>query len=415
MSLVLNLYRTASGLAEPLAGSVLRGRAKRGKEDAARLGERLGRPSTARPEGPLVWFHAASVGESLSILPLVERLRTERPEVGVLVTSGTVTSADLLQRRLPKGAIHQYSPVDGPAAAKRFVGHWRPDVAVFVESELWPNLLREAKKRGTKLALLSARITAESAAGWRRAPNAARSLLSGFDLIMAQDHASKDRLAELGGDPAGVANLKLVGAPLNVDRKARAALAKAIGQRPVLLAASTHPGEEALISEATPPASLLIVAPRHPVRGESVAEILRARDLKVVRRAAGETPDVTTDVYVADTLGEMGLFYALADVAVMGGSFAPGIGGHNPLEPARLGVPVVTGPETFNFAEVYAAMVDVDAAVVATAGGLENTLAHLFADVARRKAMSDAAVAFAAVGSDALETTWLGLKSLLKP
>ncbi len=413
MSLALALYRAATGLAEPLAAPVLRGRAERGKEDAARLSERLGHASAARPDGPLVWLHAASVGESLSILPLVDRLRAEKPGVTVLVTSGTVTSADLLLRRLPKGAIHQYSPVDGPAAARRFVAHWRPDLAVFVESELWPNLLGEAKARGAKLALLSARITADSAQGWRRAKAAARTLLSGFDLIMAQDHASEARLREMGGKPEGVANLKLVGEPLAVDAEAKAALARAIGKRRVVLAASTHPGEEALIAAAVPSDALLIVAPRHPVRGESVAEILTANGLKSARRSAGETPTTTTGAYVADTLGEMGLFYALADVAVMGGSFAPGIGGHNPLEPARLGVPVATGPDTFNFAEVYAAMAQADAAVIVDAVGLPRALAGLLSDARRRKAMADAAMAFATHSSDALDTAWARLQRLL--
>ncbi|HEX6858714.1 MAG TPA: 3-deoxy-D-manno-octulosonic acid transferase [Caulobacteraceae bacterium] len=410
MSLGLGLYRAATALLEPLAGNVLRGRARRGKEDAARLGERLGHASVARPAGRLVWLHAASVGESLSILPLIARLRAERPEVAVLVTSGTVTSAQLLARRLPAGAVHQFAPVDGPRAARRFLDHWRPDLAIFVESELWPNLLRQAKARGCKLALLSARITRESAKGWRRAPGAARALLGAFDLIMAQDSASKARLTALGARTAGVANLKLAGEPLSADAKAVAALKKAIGARRVILAASTHPGEEEMIAACAPQDALLIVAPRHPERGESVVAALQMMNLATARRSTGEPLTADTRAYVADTLGEMGLLYGVADVAVMGGSFAPGIGGHNPLEPARQGVPVVTGPHVFNFAEVYEAMVEAGAAVVADD---PQALFDALADLPRLKAMGETARRFAGGGARALDDTWTALEPLL--
>ena len=405
MSLGLSLYRAATTLAEPLAAPILRGRAKRGKEDGARLAERLGHAGAPRPNGPLVWLHAASVGESLSILPLVGRLRAERPDLTVLVTSGTVTSAELLAKRLPDGVIHQYAPVDGPAVARRFLDHWRPDLAVFVESELWPNLLLGAKKRGAKLALLSARITGESAAGWRKAADAARTLLSAFDLILAQDRASAERLSQMGGEVAGVANLKLVGEPLAVDAKAKAALRKTIGKRPVVLAASTHPGEDEVIAAAAAADALLIVAPRHPTRGEAVAAALGAP-----RRSLGQAITPDTRAYVADTLGEMGLLYSLADVAVMGGSFAPGIGGHNPLEPARLGVPVVTGPAVFNFAEIYDAMAAAGAATITDTAGLSVALTDV---LHRRETMSKAALAFADQGQHALDDTWGQLQRLL--
>jgi len=414
LSAGLALYRLLTSAAEPLAGPVLRGRAKRGKENAARIAERLGHASLPRPAGPLIWLHAASVGESLSILPLIERLRTERPDIAVLVTSGTVTSAALLAQRLPPGALHQFAPVDGPRAARRFLDHWRPDAAVFVESELWPNLLRGAKARGTKLALLSARITEESARGWKRASGAARALLESFDLVMAQDSASEARLKALGARTAGLANLKLVGEPLTRDPGQLAALKKAAGKRPIVFAASTHPGEEEMIASALPWGALLIVAPRHPERGESVTASLQMMNLATARRSTAEPLTADTQAYVADTLGEMGLLFALADVAVMGGSFAPGIGGHNPLEPARLGVPVVSGPHVFNFAEVYEAMVEADAAIIAP--GFEELSAELetlVTDDARRSTMSHAAKAFAAQGEVALDAAWAKLKPLL--
>lgn len=414
MSAGLTFYRLLTSAAEPLAGPVLRGRAKQGKEDAARIAERLGHASLPRPDGALIWLHAASVGESLSILPLIERLRAERPDIAVLVTSGTVTSAALLAQRLPPGALHQFAPVDGPRVARRFLDHWRPDVAVFVESELWPNLLGRAKARGTKLALLSARITEESARGWMRAPGAAKALLGSFDLVMAQDSASEARLTALGARTVGLANLKLVGEPLTCDPKQLAALKKAAGKRPIVLAASTHPGEEEMIASALPWGALLVIAPRHPERGESVTASLRMMNLATARRSADEPLTADTQAYVADTLGEMGLLFALADVAVMGGSFAPGIGGHNPLEPARLGVPVVSGPHVFNFAEVYEAMVAAGAAIIAPGfEELSTTLETLVADEARRNAMSRAAQAFAEQGEIALDAAWARLKPLL--
>ncbi|WP_442957945.1 3-deoxy-D-manno-octulosonic acid transferase, partial [Phenylobacterium sp.] len=243
----------AAGLAEPLAGPLLRRRARRGKEDGARLGERLGRASQPRPPGPLVWLHGVSVGESVSLLPLVEALRAARPDLALLVTSGTRTSADLLARRLPLGVLHQYAPVDGPRAVAAFLDHWRPDLALLVESELWPNLILAAQARGTRLALASARMTEKSARGWARAPAAAARLLAAFDLILPQDEATAGRLAALGARPGPQLNLKTIGAPLPCDAAELAALKDAWGGRPVVLAASTHPGEEAMVLEAFKP------------------------------------------------------------------------------------------------------------------------------------------------------------------
>jgi len=370
VSFALSAYRAATGLLEPLAGGVLRARASKGKEDAARLGERLGRADRPRPEGPLVWLHGVSVGESLSLLPLVDALRTRRPRLNVLVTSGTVTSAELLAQRLPEGVIHQFAPVDAPGAARRFLAHWRPDLAVFVESELWPNLLSQARLRGVRLALVSARITEASAASWARAPGAARELLDAFDLVLPQDPASAERFERLGAKTGPQLNLKLVGGAPPTDSVALARFRELIGDRSVIAAVSTHPGEEPLIAAAFVEAAagrrpLLIVAPRHPDRGVGVAEALQSSGLRTARRAAGEPLKGETDVYIADTLGELGLLLSVASVAVMGGSFVEGIGGHNPLEPARMGVAVVTGPHHFNAAAIYAEMFERVAAIEA--------------------------------------------------
>jgi 3-deoxy-D-manno-octulosonic-acid transferase len=419
-TLPLALYAAATGLLEPLAPGLLRRRATRGKEDAARLNERLGRPALPRPDGPLVWLHGVSVGESLSLLPLIAGLTARRPDLRILVTSGTVTSAQVLARRLPDGVIHQYAPVDAPGAAARFLDHWRPDAALFVESELWPNLIRAAGRRGVRLALLSARMTEASARGWGRAPASARALLRAFDLILPQDTATDLRLTGLGADTGPQLNLKLVvGAP-PVDADLVAALKAAAGDRAIVLAASTHPGEEALIAGAFHAAvsggrdALLIVAPRHPERGPQVAVDLAAAGFKVARRAAGEPLTPATTAYVADTLGELGAFYVAADAVVMGGGFAEGVGGHNPLEAARLEAAIVTGPHVFNAREIYAEML-AEAAVIeaADAAALARHIRGLLANPPIARRIGEAAGAYAGRQGAALDRALALIEPLL--
>jgi 3-deoxy-D-manno-octulosonic-acid transferase len=366
-TLPLALYGAATSLLEPFAPAVLRRRARRGKEDLSRITERLGHAGAHRPGGPLVWLHGVSVGETTSLLPLISALQARRPDLRLLVTSGTTTSAALLAQRLPQGVIHQFAPVDAPGAVRRFLDHWQQDLAVFVESELWPNLILAARARGVRLALLSARMTEASAAAWARWPASARTLVTAFGLILPQDEATSARLRNLGAAPGGQLNLKLVGDPLPYDAAELKRLRDTVGGRKVVLAASTHPGEEALIAEALraaapdPAEAMLVIAPRHPDRGPQLAG-----DLAATRRSAGEPP--TAPIHVADTLGELGLFFRLADVVVMGGSFVPGIGGHNPLEPARIGRPILTGPHVHNAADLYGELFAEAAAIEAANG-----------------------------------------------
>ncbi|CAN5554380.1 3-deoxy-D-manno-octulosonic acid transferase [soil metagenome] len=377
----LALYRAATTALEPFAPLLLARRAKAGKEDRARLNERLARPTLPRPAGPLVWLHGASVGESLSILPLVERVRARRPDATVLVSSGTVTSAALLAQRLPAGAIHQYLPVDTPGGARRFLDHWRPDLAVFVESELWPNLLLAAQARGVTLALVSAKLSDTSYARWQGRPFAAGRLLGGFDLILAQDGRAAERLSSLGGAVGGEADLKFGAAPLPADETALAALRAQLSDRPLLLAASTHPGEDEIILaawRALSPRPRLVIAPRHVERGPAIAEAARATGVSVALRSAD--PAAEAEVIVADTLGELGLWYRLADLALVAGSLVAGIGGHNPLEPARLDCPIVSGPYVENWLTAYAELRAVDGAVFADAPVLGERLARLLAE-----------------------------------
>jgi 3-deoxy-D-manno-octulosonic-acid transferase len=355
----LRLYSMIAGVVSLGASAWLGERVKRGKEDPDRWRERLGHASAARPRGRLAWLHGVSVGEGLSLLPLVERLREERPDVAVLVTTGTRASAELLATRLPPGAVHQYAPLDTPGAVRRFLDHWRPDLGVLAESELWPHLILGARARGVRLALVSARLSAGSEAGWRRAPSAARAVLGSFDLILARDTAAAERLAALGARVDGLADLKFGARPLPVDERELREARAVLGGRPVLLAASTHPGEEDLVLRAfqaarAESAALLVLVPRHPARGEELQRLVRERGLPVRRRSTGDAlgGDALGDrpVCVADTVGELGLWYRLATLAVIGGSLVPettkggGVGGHNPLEPARLGCPFVAGP-----------------------------------------------------------------------
>jgi 3-deoxy-D-manno-octulosonic-acid transferase len=391
----LSLYRLATRALEPVAPLLLKRRAAKGKEDLARLHERLARPTMARPDGKLVWLHGASVGESLSILPLVERLTAERPDATILVTSGTVTSAELLARRLPAGVIHQFVPIDTPGGARRFIAHWRPDLAVFVESELWPNLLLAAKAAGTRLALVSAKLSDKSFDGWRTRPFAAHLLFSGFDLILAQDARAAERFTSLGGTVAGEADLKFGSAALPVDAAELTRLKAAFDGRPLLLAASTHEGEDEIVLDAyavLPNRPRLVIVPRHVERGLAIAAAARARGLSASLR--GLDPTATSEVTVADTLGELGLWFRLADLTVVAGSLVPGVGGHNPLEPARLSCPIVSGPHVENWLTAYAELSAVEGATLADAGVLSERLAAALADPAAGKAQAERAAAF---------------------
>jgi len=425
MSPALIAYRLLTRLLEPLAPRLLDARVRQGKEDAARVDERLGISALARPEGDLVWLHGVSVGETLSLLPLVERFRQARPDLNLLVTSGTVTSATLLARRLPDGVIHQFAPVDGPGAVRAFLDHWRPSLGLFVESELWPNLILTAHRRGVKLALVSARITDRTATGWKRFPGAAHAILTAFDRVLPQDEASAATLQTLGARIDGLVNLKLSGSPLPHDAADFSRLSAAIGDRPVVVAASTHEGEEIAIVRALddldsldPPVCLILV-PRHPERGSEIATTLTRESRLFVLRSRGGTLDPDTGLYVADTLGELGLFLRLADVVIMGGSFAPAlglplVGGHNPLEPARLGKPAIAGPDASNWAAVTRALFQAGGlGIIADTVDLPRVIAPLLANPGAASAMGERARRAAADAGSGLDRLWDSLQALL--
>lgn len=397
-------YRCASAVAAPAIHAWLAHRRRLGKEDRDRFGERLGRPGLPRPQGRLVWMHAVSVGESVSLLPLVARLREALPDVRVLVTTGTVTSARLLGERLPADVLHQFAPVDRPAAVRRFAQHWRPDLALWVESELWPNLVLETAGRGVPMLLVNARMSGRSAARWRRAPNLSKPVLASFACVLAQSEADAARFRALGAPNVAVrGNLKNDAPPLPADEHAVSTLRRAVGSRPCWAAASTHEGEEEVVADAlaalrrTFPALLTILAPRHPERGAAIAAMLERRGLVTARRAANAAVTQDTAVYLVDTLGELGLVYRLADVVFVGGSLAPH-GGHNPLEPARLDCALMAGPHTGNFSQACAALEEAGALRrVADADALAGAVGSLLDDETAR-ARCRAAAREAALG-----------------
>jgi 3-deoxy-D-manno-octulosonic-acid transferase len=365
---LLTLYRLATLALTPLAHPLLIWRAKVGKEDPERLGERVGLPSLPRPNGRLVWLHGASVGESLSLLPLIDRLISRGSEV--LVTSGTHGSAQVLRARLPAGAFHQFLPLDAPPFVARFLDHWRPQLALIAESEIWPNVICGARARNIPLVLVNARISQNSAERWRKAPGVAAALFGKIDLCLAQDAENAERFAGLGTPHVRVAgNLKFDAPAPPVDSLKLAAFQGALGARPVFAAVSTHPGEEALAIGAHQemarelPALLTVIAPRHPERGEEIANLARRRGLNAQLRSKDGAPARDSQIYVADTLGELGLVFRSANVVFMGRSLCAA-GGHNPIEPAKFGCPILHGPDIADFAEVYAALDAAKAAIV---------------------------------------------------
>lgn len=379
------IWRAAATLAAPLLRWNLQRRVRRGKEEAGRLPEREGF-GAERPEGRLLWLHAASVGETLAILPLLDALVARDPALNLLVTTGTLTSAQLLPQRLsPELAarvIHRYVPLDVPAWIDRFLEGWRPDAVCLVESELWPNLLGACAARGIPMALLNARISAQSFRRWRNfGPRLIRRLLGRFAMIVPRSAEDAARLMALGAPRlAPVGDLKLAAAPLPADSAKLAELRAAIGRRPVLFAASTHPGEDAIILAAARqlaprfPQLLTIIAPRHPDRGAEIAAMAQAP-----RRGEGALPGPGA-AYIADTIGELGLFYRLASMAVIGGSLVRH-GGQNPLEAARLGCPVILGPNMQNFTDTTAALLAAGGALqlpdaAALAGAVSDMLSH---------------------------------------
>ena len=354
----LSLYRGLTELGAPLIDMYMQRRLSNGKEDPERIAERRGNPSRERPEGPLAWVHAASVGEAQSALSLITKMLRARIDLHILITTGTVTSAKLLAERLPPRSFHQFVPVDRARWVRRFLNHWEPNMAVWIESEFWPNLIAQTTARNIPTVLVNGRISRKSAANWRMLPGFIGDIIGAFRLCLTQTDEEAERFRALGADPVKcVGNLKFSAAALPVDDADLAAVTEQIGPRLHWLAASTHPGEEAMVAEAHGilrnrfPDLLTIIVPRHPSRGPQVAKEIAGFGYRTSRRGAGDPIAVEDDIHVADTLGELGLFYRLSQIAFVGGSVSRH-GGHNPLEAAQLDCAILLGPDMANFATV---------------------------------------------------------------
>lgn len=370
-TLLYRLYCGLTAVVAPLAWRTVKRKLQAAGVPEARQRERLGLTDATRPKGRLIWFHAASVGESLSVLSLINRMADRLPDAEFLITSGTPTSAELIEKRLPPRTRHQYPPLDSATPVRRFLDQWHPDAAIFVESEIWPRLIVETDKRKTPLALLNARLSERSVAGWRKRPDTARFILHRFRLFLTQNDQTAANLIAMGAPDKRVrpgTNLKAMSDPLPVDDATLADIRARIGNRPVWIASSTHAGEEDVVLAAHSqllqqwPDLLLLLIPRHPERRTEIADLLRDAGLTFAQRSSNDPLRQDTQVYLADTLGETGTWYALCPVVFLGGSLKE-IGGHNPFEPAQAGAAVITGPGYFNFAETFAPLVQSGGAV----------------------------------------------------
>jgi 3-deoxy-D-manno-octulosonic-acid transferase len=354
----LALYRIGTRLLEPLAPMLVRRRIASGKERAERVNERFGRTALSRPTGPLIWMHGASVGESQLLLDIFKSIRASRPDAHALVTTQTTTSADMIAGKALPGVIHQMAPVDGPGAVSRFLEHWRPDAAVFAEGEIWPNMLLGLKHAHIPAALANARMTAKTLTSWNGRKPSAKQVFAPFTFISAADQNTASGLGSaLGRSIPIVGNLKMA-AKVAAPPADNVAAFRAAVARPILLAASTHPGEDAFALDAfqrlraTTPNALLIIVPRHPDRGADITAQARQRGLTVQQLSRDRTTP-QSEVLVADTIGELLFWYAAADAIYLGGATMENIGGHNAIEPAQLGKRVFTGPHGFNFADTF--------------------------------------------------------------
>lgn len=386
------------GKSGPFLRFLLSRRARKGKEDPARLPERMGTPGRPRPPGPLLWLHAASVGESQSALILLDALLARDPALHILVTTGTVSSAGLMTRRLPARAIHQYAPLDHPAWVTSFLNHWRPDRVLWMESELWPNMLAAIRARKIPAALVNARLSPRSVRRWQKLRGVISELLSTFAIILAQTDEDAVNFRNLGAPRVTVTdNLKYAAAPLPLDDAALPALFAAVGARPLWVYASTHDGEEDLACRlhkavATQlPDLLTIIVPRHPERRTAITETCARHGLTSRLRSTGGAPQTEDSIYVADTMGELGLFYRLAPVACIGRSFSnDGGGGHNPIEAAQLGCAVIHGPHIQNLQALFDEMNKAGAALrLSDEADFETQLRRLLTDSAACDALRE--------------------------
>ena len=381
----IKIYNTLITILYPLViRQYVEKRKQKGKEDISRFNERMGRPKLPRPDGKLFWLHGASVGESISMLPLINKILETYPDAHVMVTTGTVTSADVMQKRLPERAFHQFIPIDNPIFTTRFVKYWHPDVALWFESEFWPAVLSSIKRKNIPLILINGRISNKTFKRWQQFDFVCKELLSCFSLCLGQSEEDAYRLKVLGAkETICLGNLKYAGLPLPVDENAKQDLLGQIKNRPLWLASSTHDDEEIRIAKVHKrlkqkfPDLLTIIAPRHPNRGAEIATEINKIDLTTALRSENEKITPKTDIYIANTIGEMGLWYDIANIVFIGGSLIPH-GGQNFIEPSRVRDATIVGPHMHNFSDAMARAKKADAVIqVSDTLELEETVASL--------------------------------------
>ena len=357
---MLRLVLLAGYALSPFANSILRRRLDRGKEDPDRIGERQGISAMDRdPEADLVWLHGVGLGEIQALRALVPALKERRPDLQFLVTSVSKNAAEVVENNPIEGAHHQYLPLDLPRPVSRFLDHWRPNLAIWTDQDIWPRLAVECARRGIPQALVNGRMSERSARARGRFGRAYAEVYQLLDAIWMQDETSVKQLRFLAPstEPQVTPSIKASAPPLADNLQARSQIEGEIDRRPVWCAASTHPADEkrALAAQREvggPGGPLLIIAPRDPSRGSAVADAARRSGLKVAQWSQKQTVSPQTDVLVADSFGDLGAWYRLSDFALIGGTF-DSTEGHNPWEAVALETAVLHGPRTANFAEDF--------------------------------------------------------------
>lgn len=412
-------YRWAGVAAYPAVSTFVSLRAARGKEERARKSERYGYASAPRPEGPLVWVHAASVGETNAVVPLIKEI--SRRGITVLLTTGTVTSATIARSRLEHEVIHQYVPLDLKPVVDRFLEYWQPDLALFAESEIWPVTIMELGRRHIPQILVNARISDRSFRRWSMVPRLASALFENMSLVIAQSEADAQHFQELGALPVLISgNLKADSDMPRADPLTLARLKAQLAGRNTWAAISTFEGEEKAAAQVHKALKarmdvVTIIVPRHPERCDEIEEMLAGQGLNVARRSRNDGIVADTDIYLGDSIGEMSLFLQLTEIAFVGRSLTAD-GGQNPLEPAMMGCAVLSGGHVGNFRESYQTLArNGSARMVRDTEMLAKAVYYLITNEAARHAMIDAGLQTVHQMRGALQATLRGLEPYINP
>ena len=412
-------YRWAGVAAYPAVSTFVSFRAARGKEERARKSERYGYASAGRPEGPLIWVHAASVGETNAVVPLIKEI--SRRGITVLLTTGTVTSATIARSRLEHEVIHQYVPLDLKPVIDRFLEYWQPDLALFAESEIWPVTIMELGRRHIPQILVNARISDRSFRRWSMAPRLASALFENMSLVIAQSDADAQHFQELGALPVLISgNLKADSDMPAADPLTLARLKTQLTGRNTWAAISTFDGEEKAAAQVHKALKsrmdiVTVIVPRHPERCDEIEEMLAGEGLNVARRSRNDGIVAGTDIYLGDSIGEMSLFLQLTEIAFVGRSLTAS-GGQNPLEPAMMGCAVLSGGQVGNFRESYQTLArNGSARMVRDTEMLAKAVYYLITNEPARHAMIDAGLQTVHQMRGALQATLRGLEPYINP